>query len=240
MKHLILIIATVLSGCSFAFGQNPSTANFSRGNADNPMLDFIFQQYRNQKEKKTEVVGSPFLNENFEKAAIYSTDGIEGYVYARYDGYNDEIQLKENLIDEEIKMLLQRKDIHCVLNGTEIIYTEYYDKKNESEQGYLYKVFESKDITLFERKMKKYKDGKKATTSLEITVPNKFVVETEFYYTNSKEKTVRFLKPSKKNILELFEDDKKAEAIKKFISKNNLKLKETKDIIRIFDYYKTL
>ena len=94
--------------------QNLPNSNFSTGNADldavgrNPNLDFIFQQYRNQKDvvSLANIQGSPFLDEDFVKTGIYSPDGLEGYVYSRYDAYNEEVQLKRYLGQKKIETLL--------------------------------------------------------------------------------------------------------------------------------------
>lgn len=242
MKFPVLYLVIALMGSSGLFAQTGYNAdNESQGR--NPSLQYAFQQLNSKRLRpveKANIVGSPFLSEGFMKTEIYSEGGLEGHAYSRYDGYNEEVQLKKDLGDSEISMLLQRANIYCVVGGKTIVFREYYDKKGKFQQGHLFKIFETDDITLFERKMKKYKDGKEAVNSLQMSVPNKFVAGSELYFMKDGEK-IQFLKTSKKEIVGLFKDDaKKAEAVKKFISGNGLNLKATKDVLQLFNYYKTL
>ncbi|MGB5822033.1 MAG: hypothetical protein WBG90_21300 [Saonia sp.] len=245
MKYVFTcFILIVASGfCSFAQDIGATNADLTAVGR-NPGLDFIFQQYRNQRNKevpRANIVGSPYVWEEFKKGPIYSQDGLEGYAYIRYDGYNEEVQLKKYQEDEELQKLLPRLDIYCKVDGQEILFREFSDKKGELKKGHLFKLAEADGITVYQRKAKKYKEGKKGATSLEMTVPDKFVDEFELYVGTGNEKgTISFIKPSKKEILKLFKDEDKTGKVKKFISGSNLDLKDAKDIAQIFMYYNNL
>ncbi|WP_394747238.1 hypothetical protein [Spongiimicrobium salis] len=248
MKKLKLSLALLLCPTVVLLAQNLPNTNFNPGNADldavgrNPNLDFIFQQYRNQKDAipLTNIQGSPFLEENFVKTAIYSPDGLEGYAYSRYDGYNEEVQLKKFLGQKKIETLLKREDIYCVRNKETIVYTPYFDKKQNRLQGHLFQRMATDELVIYERMRKRFKEGKEAKTSLEIPVPDKFVEASEFYV-KKKESKVLFLKRSKKALLELFKDDPgKQEALKAYITKNRINLKKGEGMLKVLSYYQEL
>ena len=227
------------------------TSNFSGSNVDldarggNPTLDFIFQQFRNQspKDNGLKIEGSAYFHEDFKKASIYSPDGLAGSLYVRYDGYSDEIQIKEHPSQENIQALLPRKDIHCVLNGTKLSFNDFTDKKGNYTEGYLFTRAEADDIILFERRRKLFKEGKKPKSSFELEVPNRFVDDKELYVgkQDGDQLEITYLKPSKKEVMKLFENNpEKASKVKKFVSDKGLKVKSAEDVAQIFIYYNTL
>ena len=106
----------------------------------------------------------------------------------------------------------------------------------------MFQLAESDDLTLFERRIKKFKEGKAATTSLEVPVASRFVLQTELYYLDKEDDKIRFFKPSKKNLVAMFETDDKTknDKLKKFISSSRLNYKDTKDIVQVLYYYNNL
>ncbi|WP_343485505.1 hypothetical protein [Allomuricauda sp. d1] len=248
--YLIIAFTAMMLTYSNLHSQDLPNSNFSGSNLDldaqggNPGLDFVFQQFRNKKyePEKFKYEGSPFFNENFKKAGIYSKDGLEGYAYVRYDGFSDEVQLKKYEHDEKIQSLLKRKDIYCVVDGTPVMLKTYETKSGTRTEGYLFRRVDAGDLQLYERKIKYFKEGKKARTSLELNVPNRFV-ESKEYYVGKKQndgEAIIFLKQSKKEVLKTFSQSEKYPSIKKFISEKGLNLKRDKDIFELFSYYNTL
>ncbi|MBS9461731.1 hypothetical protein LV716_11760 [Flagellimonas sp. HMM57] len=222
---------------------NYNADNESFGNQ--PMLQYAFQQLNSKTAKKfdeTNIRGSRFYRRGFLEGSIYSKDGLEGKNLMRYDGYNDEVQIKISPSDTTIVMLTQNKDIYCVLGREKIVYREYFDKDGEAIYGHLFKLAETDDLALFERRIKKYKEGKAATTSFEVPVASRFVLQTELYYLDKKDNKIQFFKPSKKNLVAMFETDDKTknDKLKKFISSSRLNYKDTKDIVQVLYYYNNL
>ncbi len=227
-----------------------ATSNFSGSNVDgdvtgrNPRLDFAFRQIRNQTpiEGKIKIQGSAFFDENFKKASIYSKDGLEGILYLRYDGYRDHFEIKPATKDEDKQVLLPRKDIHCVLNGTAAKFKEYNDKKGNFKEGYLFVLADIGDMVLYEKRAKLFKEGKEARTSLEINVPNRFVESRQLFLGEMKDgkEDIQFFKASKKAVYALFTNQDDAKKIKQFVSEKRLNLKEAKDVAKVFRYYQTM
>ncbi len=243
-RSFFYITLGLLSGQSvLAQGADYNADNESFGNQ--PMLQYAFQQLSSkslQKIDEANIKGSPFYRRGFLEGSIYSKDGLEGKSLMRYDGYNDEVQIKINPKDTAIVKLTQNKDIYCVLGREKIVYREYFNKDGEAINGHLFKLAEADDLALYERRMKKYKEGKAATTSFEVPVASRFVLQTELYYLDKDENKIRFFKPSKKNLMTLFKTDDKTknEKLKKFISGHNLNHKDTRDIVQVFYFYNNL
>ena len=244
-----MMLAFIVLAGTTAFSQLPSR-NFGV-NADNsavgrnPRLDFAFQEIRNKKpfDNGFRVTGSAYFHEDFRKASIYSSDGLEGILYVRYNGYADLIQIRPRSENEEAQMLLPRKDIYCVLEATRISFERYYDKKGDYTEGYLFTLFELDDMTLYEKRAKLFKEGKEGVTSLELDVPNRYVESRELYVgrTDDGKERIHFLKSTKKEILKLFESEPDAtKKLKRFITDKGLKLKDSKEVIRVFRYYESL
>ncbi len=235
----------LLMGSQVIFAQIP--ANY---NADNesfgmqPMLQYAFQQMGSKlivEDNDINIQGSRYLNRNFDLGAIYSQDGLEGKAYMRYDAYNDEVQLKINDSDSTSLILRKDKDIYCMLSGKKMYFKSYFNKRNAITEGYLFQIAETDSLVLFERRVKRFKDGKEATTSFELPVASRFVSSRELYYENKRTKKVNFLKPNKKAIVGLFDGNtSKASKIKGFINKNRLNLNDPKKVAQVFYYYNTL
>ncbi|MFS4467045.1 hypothetical protein [Maribacter sp. 2210JD10-5] len=246
MKNYVLSVALTVIGCLYSSAQVP--ANY---NADNesfgmqPMLQYAFQQLNSKTIRgleETDIIGSRYLSEEFKKTAIYSGDGnLEGYAFSRYDGYNDEIQLKKNLSDDDISVLLRRADIYCMVGNTAIVFKKYYDKSGKLQRGHLFKLRETDNLILYERKIKNFKEGKRAANSLQMNVKSRFVGDSELYFMKKGDDKIQYLKTTKKGVIGLFkEDTDKVAAIKQHISDKNIKIKESDDIVRIINYYETL
>ena len=244
------MLVLALSICAVTTAQL-ATSNFSGSNADldatgrNPRLDFAFQQVRNQSkiEKKIVIQGSAFIHEDFRKASIYSNDGMEGVLFLRYDGFRDQFEIQPVSDDEETQVLLPREDIYCVINGATAKFKSYNDKKGNYNEGYLFVLADTKDMVLYEKKAKLFKEGKEARTSLELDVPNRFVETTQLFLgkkEGDKEEIV-FFKASKKGVYGLFDEDPETgKKIKQFVSDKRLNLKEPEDVAKVFRYYSTL
>ncbi|MGB3150184.1 MAG: hypothetical protein WBB27_05930 [Maribacter sp.] len=245
MKNLVLSSFMFIGLYMTSVAQVP--ANY---NADNesfgmqPMLQYAFQQLGSKTVKgleEVDIIGSRYLSETFVKTAIHSEGGLEGHTFSRYDGYNDEVQLKKSLNDNEVLVLLKRADIYAVSGGTTIVFKKFYDKKGKLERGHLFKLIETENLMLFERKIKRYKEGKQAVNSLQMSVKSRFIADSELYYLKKGEEKIRFLKTSKKEVLDLFKDEvEKADKVEEYISNNNIKIKDSSDILRIFNFSETL
>ncbi len=246
MKNAVLLVA--LFCLNFFPGAAQVPANY---NADNesigrqPLAQFVFQQNNSNRKAVPEtqtIKGSPFVVEAFLKGAIYSSDGFEGDGYFRYDGYNDEVQFKIQISDTTIVKLIKQQDIYCKIGNDRVDFREFFNKKKELVKGHLFRLVETEDAILYERRLKKYKEGKEAVTSFELPVPSRFVAQKEYYYFDKDEKQISYLSPTKKGIMALFKNDDKAKQkkMKSFVSNSRLDLKQSKDMVQVFYYYNNL
>ena len=242
-KHFLL--PCFIAGVQSILPQAPANINADNGSfGKQPMLQFAFQQLASKQLKRTEdfnIKGSRFLNRNFEMGAIYSREVLKSKSYMRYDAYNDEVQIKINDSDTTNLVLRKDEDIYCVLSGKKMYYKNYYNKKKQIKGGYLFKIAETDSLILFERRLKRFKDGKEPVSSFELPVASRFVSGRELYYENKNSAKVYYLHTNKKAIFGLFNhNDTKAAKIKEFISKSKLNLKEPKSVAQVFFYYNTL
>ncbi len=183
------------------------------------------------------IKGSPYENDDFVfgKAVDRLTDKSMGY-YLRYNVYNDVIEMKVNLYDTEIIGLIKSLNYSAIINNKEYSYEIYSDDNKKTSEGYFILLSKGEKSSLYLKKTKEFKKGKKAQDSFHKDVSAKFTGAEIFYY-----KKGRILKPlsTKKKELLLQLSDKKDE-LNKFIKSKKVNLKNDKDLIKLMKYYDSL
>jgi hypothetical protein len=183
------------------------------------------------------IVGSKYYNEFFQ----YGNISIDGKVYSkefalRFNAYADEIEINNGV---DIDILVKDSSIGCIIGEQQYDYLPYIEEdSNYPKMGYLITVFEGKNIKLYSREVKIFKEGRKAKTSLTTSIPPK-LVDFEYFLISKNNETPYLIKPRSKEVLKLAPDEFQLE-LKTFIKENNLKLKKRKDLITFIKKYDML
>lgn len=180
--------------------------------------------------------GSPFEQKSFVfgKAVDKLTNTTKNY-YFRYNVYNDEIQMKASIDDEDIYALIKSLNIYAIINNKEYHYLSYSDE-DEINEAYFILISDDLKNHLYMKKSKRFKPGQPAKDSFRAAVPPSFKELYQFYY--KKGRVLYPLSTNKKGILTQFSDKKNE--LKKFMKNENSDLKDENDVIKLLKYYETL
>ena len=247
LNFLILLIAI----CTHSFlnaqvsGAAPTTeaGMFASAQGGNPTLNLVMMDIRTRKQKDAylgEVVGSPYLSEDFIKGKIYYDDEILGDFLIRYNALASEIEIKKtDLAEEEPKRLLADSKLRVKYRNRELRFTTYINKKEETKNGYLTRLVDGDNFKLYHRLAVKYSEGKKAANSMVSDIPSRFAHFEEYYYQKTGVNRIDYLYQSKGKFLKLF-DKEQREIVQSFMKENKIDMDQEADLIRTFQFLNTL
>ena len=185
-----------------------------------------------------EIIGNSYFDKKFVSGNIYMVDKIISKdALLRYNAFKDEIEVKKNT---SFEVLIRHEDVSCSLGSTNYIFSSFMKKKGDKDQhGYFIVLFEGKDFSFLQRKIKIYKEAKVAKTSMTGSFPAKLIVSEDYYFLDKVKKISYELKSNKKKILAKLNSQYKSE-MTDYIKKNKLDLKNKEDLISMFEYYNYL
>jgi len=181
------------------------------------------------------IEGSPYASNDFQPTSVFYGDEPSGQLYYRYNGYNQEIEIKkQNLVSEPIRALGKDKKIKIMVNGRFMSFKTFIDKNGVTQNGYLTLINDGK-FKLYKKLNITFKEAKKATNSLTKDVPARFTQFTEYYLESEDGKRINEIELNNKKFLKLVESSKQ-ESVKKFIKENKIKLKDENDIQVVLNF----
>lgn len=185
-----------------------------------------------------DIEGSIYLDESFQLGALYQNGVVFKRIYMRYNGYNDEVELKVDLKSDRNWAMLKNVEYSCSINGDKFLYMQYVDGRGGTAEGYLTPMVQGSEYVLYQKRIKDFKDGKAAKTSLDKGFPNRFLDKTEYYVSVNGGKP-EYIKTKKSEVLSVFseEDQKK---IKQFIRDKQINLGDNLGLTNLFAYANTL
>jgi len=153
-------------------GHTDALYNYAKGSISESNEKTLFEN--------KEIKGSPYLSNVFNSAILYYGDESQGNIYFRYNGYNEEIEIKkQNLEAEPIRALKKDKKIRLIVDNKSISFKTFIDKKGNTKNGYLTLLKDGK-YKLYHHLGVSFKEAKKAENTF-----------------NHKEKLQSFLKEKK-------------------------------------------
>ena len=207
-------------------------------NSDGRLIG-VFENLKNKTKgseiKINKISGSPYYNQNFKTAQIgYFGKILKNDIYIRYNAYSDEMEMakSESQTSSEDALIKNRK-VTCTINGYTYKYLEYLNENEPPAVGYVKELFKGNKFSFYVRETKEYREGVKAKSSLERSFPARFIDKTEYFIAvgnGSLKKT----KLSKKQIVNSLSSYK--QEIKNFIYLNKVKLRDSSDVIKLFNF----
>ena len=189
------------------------------------------------KVSESSYLGSPYENENFQKAII-SKNGvtISHNVYMRYNAHKDIFEIKKTaaLKDNQAKLLKRTDEIIIKINNNKYIYLPA--SVEHTKVGY-FVLLQKGDVSLYKKIKKQFIPGQKAYTSLAQDVAPTFKEKIILYLANEKGDLIE-LANSKSGKLKAFENHKKE--VKLFVKENKLNLNKESHLIKLVKYYNSL
>lgn len=180
----------------------------------------------------TNVLGSPYLNEDW-KLGTVQVKGQDSYqAYMRYNAFHDEMEMQEN---DKAVALMKRDYITAELEGT-LYKIIAYVAEGSSKKGYV-AVLKEGPVSFYNKQQVILREGKEASSSYSKAKPPKFERQDIYLIAFGDEKAGE-VKLNKKAILSVFPD--KQNDLEKFVKENKLKLKSEDEIVKLMEYYETL
>lgn len=181
------------------------------------------------------IEGSPYASNDFQPTSVFYGNEPSGQLYYRYNGYNQEIEVKQqNLVGEPIRALGKDKKIKIMVNGRPMSFKTFIDKSGVTQNGYLTLINDGK-FKLYKRLNITFKEAKKSTNSFTEDIPARFTQFTEYYLESEDGKRINEIELNNKKFLKLVETSKQ-ESVKKFIKENKIKIKNENDIQTVLNF----
>jgi hypothetical protein len=174
------------------------------------------------------VKGSPYLNNEFIKGELVTTDSIQySGLPLRFNIYNDAIEFRKDNVDMELNEKFPL--LYAVIDNTTVV-------KAKNEKGY-FLLRTSGPLYILEKMNVKYVDAKPASGYRPATKPEFKSFKPDYYIQrNIGENAYKINDES--DVLNLIPDKK--QEVKDFIKKEKLKVSKQADLVEIVNYYKTL
>ena len=185
----------------------------------------------------SDVLGSPYVVDAFQKGSLFYGEEPAGTFYVRYNGFTKELEIKKGNSPEEIaKVLIKDKNLKFVFdNQDELKFVAFMDKKGNRHDEYLLTKSKGDKYQLMERPLVTYKEGKKAANSFMLDVPSKFVHRTELYALDLVTNIAGQIPTKKSKLIDFFAESEKIQ-IAALIKKKSLNIKDVNDLSQIFDF----
>lgn len=196
----------------------------------------------------TDIKGSPFLNDEFDRGYVYDTNkDLKSELFLRYDIFNDVIELLPGRNATTIMKLKRTTNFEYSINGEKFVLIQAPSVINKNQyvtgNGYVSEIKSFDDeLVLYKRYMKEYRPGKKAETMYDQDKPAS--LKNDFFYILKDGNNYIELEPHKRRIVDAFPNNVQGN-IKRFIKSNRYKFrgedKEVEEeIVDIIDFYSSL
>ena len=161
-------------------------------------------------------VGSPYISEEFEPCSLYYKDELAEQLYYRYNGLNDEVELKESLTSEGIFSLNLDRNITLVSKDAILSLETLNTPKNGVRNGYVNRLYKGSTISLYERIKSKFSEGMRAQSSMVRSTPDKFSQFTQHYIQFEDQKLLEFIPTKKRKLINALPEKLQSKAISLF------------------------
>ena len=224
MKKIIIGIFCLTAFVGFS--QNRGGAEIGKG-----ISGKIFD-YGHKAEERTDIVGSPYYEEEMSLASISNYD--EGNISLRYNAFQDEMEFRNS---GEIYYIPKSEHlaVKFVFPAKEYRYEAYTDK-NKGYRGYLVVLSDTK-VGLYKREQIKFSQAREPQNSYGEYRPAEYTKTSDTYLIKIGAMIDNFPK-NKKELIKTF-PDKKAE-ISAFLKKTKISFSKEADLITLVNYLSTI
>lgn len=185
------------------------------------------------------IQGSHYFDQDFKLAKLeYFGKELNDSGYMRYNAFRDEIEMADTPGQSESDLILiKSKDVIPLIDGERYEYLPHRVEEGRAYIGYLIKIFQGNENTLYLKRKKTFMEAKIARTSLENSFPPRYVESTDIYISINGN-TPTPLKRTKNSIIGFFGSN--SDEVKKYIKSEKLKVSEDQAIVKIFEFAEKL
>jgi hypothetical protein len=246
-----IIIQLILITFTNSYSQNtivyPTNTNLKDGIFNNPNLilkrnasfDHTFLNIKINKFKDiSKIKGSPYNDINFRKGILILNDKQLDTLYYRYNSYQDEIELKNNLNDSIYNKLNKINNLKIKDQNDQ--YEVWKLKFNSDIPNYriVRNLYPNDGNILYELVNTKFMEGKIAATSMVKSTVDQFKTK-KYYYFNLNNDELYLYNGKSKSFIERVELKNRAK-VKNFIKNQKIRFSSNEDFKKIIIYAKSL
>lgn len=181
----------------------------------------------------SKLVGTPYLNDDFEAGSVFIKGVKKGDYFLRYNIYAEAFEVQTITAKEnEFNLIHKNSDIEIEMGGKRYIY-KFYLVDGVQQFGYFEVIKDSKNAKLLKKYRKLIQEGKAAVTSFDVARPSR-LVDKEGYFILIGDKKVVEVKQNRKQLAKSFEEFNVN--LTDYLREQKLNLKEDKDLIAAFDF----
>lgn len=189
-----------------------------------------------ENEKIDDIKGSMYFNTNFEESTVvFKGVPLSEKTFLRYNPYNDYIEIGKNTSQKTASSILIKSENVEAQIGSDFYKAFSLNSKDKKELSYLVRIFSDQNHTLYLRMSKKFIAEKPAPSGIGGFLPARFEDKFKLFYSPAEKSILTELKANKKSIVKLFPEDQSR--LKKYMSENNIKLKDYKDVLLVFEKF---
>lgn len=181
-----------------------------------------------------DVEGSPYLNEEWQKAVVETTNDETIETTARYRYYDNTVEIKKE-DDEKIYALGKNFTKSITIGNKHFVTLNYQDEKGNLKSGFFELLAEGQLYFLIQYEkmvIDAVNDGYRSSP-MRIKAKRNFLA-----YNQSNKKMVALTRLNKKSISPLFGSDSKK--VEDYAKKKKLSFKKSADLTKIFEYYNSI
>ncbi|WP_460219772.1 hypothetical protein [Psychroserpens sp. MEBiC05023] len=193
----------------------------------------------------SDIKGSPYLNEKFQDGQYFLNGKNQGHFYLRYNIYNDQIEILSDASpqnmqsDNPVYDAFLKTDNSKVLLDNKTIKSYYYEDENgNSTNSYFIEVNQTDKHILLLRKRCVLTPAEKAATPNQADRAAKFTIYNDYYILDKDKNYPQKIELKKKRFLKAF--PKYTSALKDYIKKEDINLKEEDDLVKVTNFMNSL
>jgi hypothetical protein len=182
----------------------------------------------------SEVEGSLYFSENYTTGQLlFEGKELDRNMLYRYEAYSDIIEVK--LENGKEDFLAQSPKLEVIIAGDLYNYVQFYNESNkEMDFGYMIVMDKNEKYNLYDRKIKKLRPGKKATTSMSADLQAKLLDNETIYFRLAGDKFAKSFPDSKSSLFKMFPNQKPK--LKKFLKSEKIDLENPEDVARVLEF----
>lgn len=195
--------------------------------------------------KLSDIKGSQYLNDKFVQGEILIGEESEGHFNLRYNLYTDQIEiLREghvnNASSEDLNydIILKLDKIKIILDGNTIKPYYHLTDSKKTINSFFIEIYKNNKYTLLNKKRCVLTPAQKAATPNQADRAARFTTYNDYYVLNQSEQYPQKLELKKRTFSKSFPEYSKV--LKAYLKKEEVDLKEEKDLIKVLDYLSVL
>lgn len=196
-----------------------------------------FRNWDGKPIKVSDIRGSMYFDENFEQGKVFLGGQYYGSYLMRYNAYADEIEAKRSR-QHDPEVISKSTRLSFVIGNEKYVLKRFLDADKNLVEGYLSELVFGNAYSLYHRKVKYFKEGKKPETSFHQPVPPQFL-DSNTYYIVVEGKNPKRFKKTKKSLMKHIPKQNQA-LVRKFVKDNAIDFKEINDLIKLVAFMNTL